>query len=86
MEVGRANHPKRLDPLACGKQPKPVENDLSVPKTDRNSMPQSTRAEDLLIALLRTTEDALLTLALDGTVEEWSHGAEQLYGYRGSPP
>ncbi len=44
-------------------------------------MPQSTRPEDLLAALLETTEDALLTLALDGTVETWSRGAEQLYGY-----
>lgn len=81
MEVGQANHPKRPDPLACGKRSKPVENDLSVPKIDRNSRPQSTRAEDLLATLLETTEDALLTLTLDGTVEVWSRGAEQLYGY-----
>jgi diguanylate cyclase (GGDEF)-like protein/PAS domain S-box-containing protein len=44
-------------------------------------MPQSTRPKDLLATLLETSEDALLTLALDGTVEEWSRGAEQLYGY-----
>ena len=44
-------------------------------------MPQSTRAEDLLVTLMETTEDALLTFTLGGTVETWSHGAEQLYGY-----
>jgi diguanylate cyclase (GGDEF)-like protein/PAS domain S-box-containing protein len=44
-------------------------------------MPQCTRPKDLLATLLATTEDALLTLALDGTVAGWSRGAEQLYGY-----
>ena len=44
-------------------------------------MPQNTRPEDLLATLLETTEDALLTLSLDGIVEAWSRGAEQLYGY-----
>jgi diguanylate cyclase (GGDEF)-like protein/PAS domain S-box-containing protein len=44
-------------------------------------MPECTRAEDLLVTLMETTEDALLTFTLEGTVETWSHGAEQLYGY-----
>jgi diguanylate cyclase (GGDEF)-like protein/PAS domain S-box-containing protein len=46
-------------------------------------MPQCTRSEDLLATLLETTEDALLTLTPDGTIETWSRGAEQLYGYSG---
>ncbi len=44
-------------------------------------MPQRTRAEDLLVTLMETAEDALLTLAMDGTVEGWSRGAEHLFGY-----
>ena len=44
-------------------------------------MPQSTRPEDVLATLLEATEEALLTLTVDGTVEGWSRGAEQLYGY-----
>lgn len=47
-------------------------------------MPRCTRPEDLIATLLETTEDALLTLAVDGTVEQWSRGAEQLYGYSGA--
>ena len=37
--------------------------------------------EHLLEALLESTEDAILQIALDGTIETWSHGAERLYGY-----
>ncbi|HVS87727.1 MAG TPA: PAS domain S-box protein [Candidatus Acidoferrum sp.] len=44
-------------------------------------MPESPRSEDLLATLLETTEDAILTLALDGTIQNWSWGAERLYGY-----
>jgi diguanylate cyclase (GGDEF)-like protein/PAS domain S-box-containing protein len=44
-------------------------------------MPQSTRPEDVLATLLETTEDALLTFSLEGIIEAWSRGAEQLYGY-----
>jgi diguanylate cyclase (GGDEF)-like protein/PAS domain S-box-containing protein len=44
-------------------------------------MPQDTRSEDLLATLLETAEDAILTLALDGTIQNWSRGAEHLYGY-----
>jgi diguanylate cyclase (GGDEF)-like protein/PAS domain S-box-containing protein len=44
-------------------------------------MLQCAHPKDLLATLLATTEDALLTLALDGTVAGWSRGAEQLYGY-----
>jgi hypothetical protein len=37
-------------------------------------MPQDTRSEDLLTTLLETAEDAILTLALDGTIQNWSRG------------
>jgi PAS domain S-box-containing protein len=40
------------------------------------------RAEDLLAAILSSTEDGLLSFTLDGIVQRWSRGAESLYGYR----
>ncbi len=45
-------------------------------------MPDPLRPEQLLAALLELSEDAVLTLALDGTIEHWSPGAEALYGYK----
>jgi hypothetical protein len=36
------------------------------------------RAEDLLAAILSSTEDGLLSLTLDGIVQSWSRGAEFL--------
>jgi len=37
--------------------------------------------EHLLAALLESSEDAVLTVSPDGTIETWSAGAERLYGY-----
>jgi PAS domain S-box-containing protein len=39
------------------------------------------RPEHLLAAVLSSTEDGLLTFALDGAIHTWSRGAEHLYGY-----
>jgi diguanylate cyclase (GGDEF)-like protein/PAS domain S-box-containing protein len=44
-------------------------------------MPEGARSENLLATLLETAEDAVLTLALDGRIQDWSRGAERLYGY-----
>lgn len=44
-------------------------------------MPNPARSEQLLAAILELNEDAILTIALDGTIENWSQGAETLYGY-----
>jgi diguanylate cyclase (GGDEF)-like protein/PAS domain S-box-containing protein len=44
-------------------------------------MPHPPRPEHLLAALLESAEDAILSFALDGTVQSWSQGAERLYGY-----
>jgi len=44
-------------------------------------MPLQLRAEHLLAAILSSTEDAVLSFALDGTMQTWSPGAQRLYGY-----
>jgi diguanylate cyclase (GGDEF)-like protein/PAS domain S-box-containing protein len=44
-------------------------------------MHEQIRAERLLAAILSSSDEALLTFALDGTVQSWSCGAEKLYGY-----
>ena len=44
-------------------------------------MPNPVRPEQLLAAILELNEDAVLAIALDGTIERWSQGAETLYGY-----
>jgi diguanylate cyclase (GGDEF)-like protein/PAS domain S-box-containing protein len=44
-------------------------------------MPNPARSEQLLAAILELDEDAILAIALDGTIENWSQGAETLYGY-----
>jgi diguanylate cyclase (GGDEF)-like protein/PAS domain S-box-containing protein len=40
------------------------------------------RSEQVLAAILSSTDDGLLSFALDGTVLTWSRGAKLLYGYR----
>ena len=44
-------------------------------------MQEKARPERLLAAILSFSDEALLTFALDGTVQTWSRGAEKLYGY-----
>ncbi len=44
-------------------------------------MVPSPRCEQVLAAILESAEDAILGIALDGSIEMWSQGAERLYGY-----
>ena len=44
-------------------------------------MPLQLRTEHLLAAILSSSEDAVLSFALDGTVQMWSPGAQRLYGF-----
>ena len=41
----------------------------------------SPRCEQVLAAILESAEDAIVGIALDGSIELWSRGAERLYGY-----
>jgi PAS domain S-box-containing protein len=45
-------------------------------------MSDRTARERLLSAILESSEDAVLSVSLDGTIESWSKGAERLYGYQ----
>ncbi len=44
-------------------------------------MLRSLRCEQVLAAVLESAEDAIVGIALDGSIELWSRGAECLYGY-----
>src|SRR5260370_1060006 len=44
-------------------------------------MPPGLRPEHVLATILSSTEYGLLSFSLDGTIQSWSGGAEQLYGY-----
>ena len=57
-------------------------NAFPVLKDDCVPMPQRPANELLLASILELTEDAILTTALDGTIETWSPGAERHYGYK----
>jgi diguanylate cyclase (GGDEF)-like protein/PAS domain S-box-containing protein len=44
-------------------------------------MPASVWTNQVLAAILESSEDAIIGIALDGKIELWSRGAEELYGY-----
>jgi diguanylate cyclase (GGDEF)-like protein/PAS domain S-box-containing protein len=41
----------------------------------------SPRCEQVLAAILESAEEAIIGIALDGSIELWSRGAERLYGF-----
>jgi PAS domain S-box-containing protein len=41
----------------------------------------STEREHLVVAAMQSADDAIVTIAFDGTITNWSAGAEQLFGY-----
>jgi PAS domain S-box-containing protein len=47
--------------------------------TDRN---QAERLQSLLVAIVESTDDAIKSMATDGTIMSWNAAAHQLYGYR----
>jgi diguanylate cyclase (GGDEF)-like protein/PAS domain S-box-containing protein len=56
-------------------------NDFPVLKDPQVQMTETVTPERLLAAILDSTEDGVLSFALDGTIQTWNRGAELLYGY-----
>ena len=46
--------------------------------TDRT---EAERARDRLVKMVESSEDAIITLALDGTIESWNAGATHIFGH-----
>ena len=40
-----------------------------------------TEGEQLVLAAMQSADDAIVTMALDGTIIHWNRAAEQLFGY-----
>ncbi|MEO7127032.1 MAG: EAL domain-containing protein [Nakamurella sp.] len=47
----------------------------------RSDVPPPEQAAEALAAIVRASRDAIMTVALDGTIQTWNEGAEHVYGY-----
>ncbi len=71
-----------MDPSSRLRETQPYDaNALSVLKEHQVLMLPSLRCEQVLAAILESAEEAIIGIALDGSIELWSRGAERLYGY-----
>src|SRR5438094_7279125 len=78
----RSHHPACLQARPSRQQVLPFPtNVLPVLKDAFKLMAHRPALEHLLAALLKSSEDAVLTVSPQEAIETWSAGAERLYGY-----
>ncbi len=51
-------------------------------ETDMTRRKQAEEAQDLLAAIVEWSDDAILSIALDGKIRTWNAGAERMFGYK----
>jgi diguanylate cyclase (GGDEF)-like protein/PAS domain S-box-containing protein len=78
----RSHHQARLQARSSRQQELPFpKNVFPVLKDALNLMAHRPALEHLLAALLKSSEEGVLTVSPTGAIETWSAGAERLYGY-----
>src|SRR5215467_10673039 len=78
----RSHHSARLQARSSRQQELPFPTNVLLVLKDANDLMTHRPAhEHLLTALLKSTEDAVLAVSTQGTIETWNAGAERLYGY-----
>jgi PAS domain S-box-containing protein len=77
-----SHHQARLQARSSRQQELPFPtNVFPVLKDALNLMARRPALEHLLAALLKSSEEGVLTVSPTGAIESWSAGAERLYGY-----
>jgi len=69
------------DPSWWEHQLVPVEDGLAVSLRDITDRKRAEKTRARLAAIVESTDDAVYSRALDGSIETWNAGAERLYGY-----
>ena len=72
------------DPTWWEHQLVPVEDGLAVSLRDITDRKRAEKTRARLAAIVESTDDAVYSRALDGSIETWNAAAERLYGYTSS--
>ena len=73
-----------LEVMASKRPPGSAGPEADPPEVDRAAVGQEEAARRQLAALVESSDDAIMSTTLDGTIVSWNGGAEALYGYRAS--